>query len=478
MTSQLAAPPRKGRLRKLIDVDAPAAALDVEAAVPAAVSPQPKKAARQAKASACAGEEGAHSRKRPLPATQASFEIPFEPVRPRQEKERRPSQAPAPKERRTQQVSRAPATAKADVRKAAPQPVPSPVASCEPLKAVAATPVPTTLLGSRGQPALRGRVVPGDTVKITEGDQEDDADKRLEIMLQRQLQRIHEEPPAWAVQLQSALLPRLAQVDVQLQTIGARLDTVEQTVPGRMERVEGQMADLLSQFKQLKRGHAEVPPPAQLDTHAGQPQKPTAAQTVWGDDTDFCHIVCGGWPEDTMRAMVESDTWCLVKKMTVAQVDRVICYGRRCHTSHIILPSLPKEASRERFYALQECYNKTVSTTVPGAQLIWMSPSRTPALRARNRATTGAFNKLQSLLPGDGSMIEADYSKQLIFVGDRRGAANAQNQLRAQPTEKVISAPVARGQDDAVIRYYFNLDVIAKAVQKDVGVVEAAILTE
>ena len=185
----------------------------------------------------------------------------------------------------------------------------------------------------------------------------------------------------------------------------------------------------------------------------------------WGDNTDYCHIVCGG-PEDSPRAKVEADTWCLARAIGEGDVKRVICYGRRCCNNHIILSSMPTDAARERFFRLQEKYSKTIQTTVPGGNPIWMSPSRTPAQRAKNRATMGAFNKINSLLSGDTSILDPDYSKQVVFVGDRRGAASAFNQLRSMPTEKVIAATVASGHDEVAIRYHFNLDVIARATGK------------
>ena len=117
---------------------------------------------------------------------------------------------------------------------------------------------------SHGQAALADADAPPKSpLKRVKTEQEDhkeveDPDARLEILLQRYFQKMSEEPSAWALQLQATLGPQLAQVNTQLGSMGERLEKVEQAqASGRLEGMEEQIASLMGQFEQVKRGHAE-----------------------------------------------------------------------------------------------------------------------------------------------------------------------------------------------------------------------------
>ena len=190
-------------------------------------------------------------------------------------------------------------------------------------------------------------------------------------------------------------------------------------------------------------------------------------------DTDFNHLVLGGWPEDTRRKIVESDTWEVCRRFENVNIERVTVSGSRAHVSHVYLPALDVQEARTRFYDLQEKHSKKVQSKA-GGEPLWISPSRTAARRAKNRATRDALMKLQKLLgTTDPELIETDWTRQIIWHKDLRVAAGTIVAMRARTDARVVA--VSSGSGDDACHYYYSITALAETSGINPGAVETAL---
>ena len=139
---------------------------------------------------------------------------------------------------------------------------------------------------------------------------------------------MHESPPQWALNLQAVFGDQLKVVGTQVREFSDRLAKVEEeravdrsNLSSRAER----LVDFTGQIEEIKRGKgAIIPPPGYFVASASTPAANASPSAPASDDTDYSHLVLGGWSEDSARATVENDAWVLIKTMTEVTVDKVV----------------------------------------------------------------------------------------------------------------------------------------------------------
>ena len=337
----------------------------------------------------------------------------------------------------------------------------------------------------------------------------DDPDANLERLLAKR--KINEEDgaPPWATTLVSSqqhMCGQLSELSKNLGSLQSRLQIIEDAdIPRRMQDMEQQIMELKGIITSMSgsgfqvpthshnqpfssaQGSGGVPNLADAIPHHREhgfnvnkpvnealgPDQGSAGNAYAAADTDFNHLVLGGWPEDTRRKIVESDTWEICRRFESVKVERVTVYGSRAHISHVYLPALDVQEARIRFYDLQEKHSKKVQSRV-GGEPLWISPSRTAARRAKNRATRDALMKLQKLLgTTDPEIIETDWTRQIIWYKDMRVAAGTNVAVRAKEDARVVS--VSSGSGDDTCHYYYNITALAQTSGTDTGAVETAL---
>ena len=150
------------------------------------------------------------------------------------------------------------------------------------------------------------------------------------------------------------------------------------------------------------------------------------------DDTDYCHIVFGGWGRDTRRAVIEGDMRNLLASMGLDQ-SQLEVKGLRSTTAHYQLPELGLRESKQRFYGLQQRWNKSHKTS-KGVD-IWMAPARSDDRRQRNRVTRDGVTRLQHALGDElSNALEIEWGRQLVWLGDRR----THGIIRASPVRRKL----------------------------------------
>ena len=159
-------------------------------------------------------------------------------------------------------------------------------------------------------------------------------------------------------------------------------------------------------------------------------------------ETEYSHVVLGGWAQDTRRATIEQDALKVIGLFPKGlSYDRYVIFGQRASTCHIFLHPLDSaDAERNRFYLVQNAAGRRVQAT--GGDLIWVSPSRSPERRARNKITRAFLEKLEQLVIKAGTScekvgLEADWTKQVMWIADQRVCAPKPEDLCANPYEQV-----------------------------------------
>ena len=320
-------------------------------------------------------------------------------------------------------------------------------------------------------------------------------DLELDRLLAKRRMESSGDVPTWAgdlVSLQQNMVAQMAEMNRTLHGFQTRVENIEsQQGPQRMANMEDQIRELKQlvmnmqqqQQQQQQSGGSQAKSAPHIPLRFSMPtppppprrENPPTAHHMFpnlADDTDYNHIICGGWPEDSKRKIIEGDTWELCKQFEGVIPEKVVVYGSRAQVSHIFLPSLDTLQARERFYQLQAKHSKKIQSKV-GGEPIWMSPNRSPGRRAMNRGTQAALAKLRDVLGEQASdRIDTNYVKQIIWFGDRRVAATSGALVRAQGDERVVCVIVGEPMSEQHT-FYFNVSVLAASLSKDVGLVEA-----
>ena len=340
----------------------------------------------------------------------------------------------------------------------------------------------------------------GGTDSPSKRNAEEDPEAELNRLLAKRRTDTDDAPPAWAaslIGLQQGMNAQLASLGRDVHSFHGRLEKLESSIaPQRIEAMQEQINQLQSTISRLtnqpqaraspssrsgaadSRGqdYTRVPPPqpaADTGTSGLSSQQDVGSHT---DDTDFNHIIVGGWPEDSKRKLVETETWAIVKRFEASVlVESVLVYGSRAHISHIYLAPLPLLQAKQRFYRLQEKHSKVVESKANG-NLLWLSPKRTAARRAQNRGIRQVLGRLQSVLCiDDPELLESEEGRELIWYNDRRIAAPSLESLRAKQADKIVCIAISDGDERR--HYYVNASVVATVAGKDLGQIEAALQT-
>ena len=212
-------------------------------------------------------------------------------------------------------------------------------------------------------------------------------------------------------------------------------------------------------------------PVARGPTPANSMTSPTASP---GSGTDFNHMVVGGWARDTPRNVILRDVDSVKSALPRdVQVDRVAVWGVRATIAHLHLEQLPYEEARERSQQIRTALDALSLTTSANHQPIWVSPSRTPEKRQRNRVLRAARERVQSCSNQilDDENLEIDWGVGVVFLQGRRVASTNKRHIFPEPNEAVIQSAVFDPSSDESFDFYFNLTQIARSL--DVGEKEA-----
>ena len=326
-------------------------------------------------------------------------------------------------------------------------------------------------------------------------------DEQLDELL-RQRGQSQEIVPAWATALQSSIQTSLADMHELVSNCHTRLVAVEakslqpaqdprvDSLAAKVEELSRMVAAQQNQNTEAKtpeqRKHQgvdapndpwaayhartaqpEASMPSSINTqpplqqsHGPQSQPyPTRASSM-ASDTDYNHVVVGGWDFDTPKRIIVDDMDRLMRSfqdLHTACVERSVVYGPCAQVGHIYLKPLSQDYAADRFYLFQELYSNKIQ--IGGGSLMWLSPSRTAARRSMNKNTRRASDFLLSLLSTEPKPeIEVGWSKQGIWLSRRRVAAKVASSLMAGSSDKVISR--AFDGDAETTRFYFNLSAL------------------
>ena len=320
-----------------------------------------------------------------------------------------------------------------------------------------------------------------------------DAERLLDELLdEHQKKNSKELVPSWAVALQSSLDSKFAIVTEMMQGCHTRLAALEsrsaQMVPDpRVDELAVKVEELTRLVASRQQPNTGSKPAdhntmgssgtksldawanytARTDMPAGSrssippPQQGYLPRITAEGDTDFNHVVAGGWDFDTPRRFIMADLENMQRKFTTpfdGYIERTVVYGQRAKVGHFYLTPVPQDVAADRFYRMQELFSNKFQTG--SGSFIWLSPSRTPARRSMNRATRRASDFILSLWPGEPpQQQEIGWSKQVIWQGPRRVAACSSSALYPGGSDKVATRTFQDG--DQATRFLFNLSALA-----------------
>ena len=221
-----------------------------------------------------------------------------------------------------------------------------------------------------------------------------EAEAALERMLvdQQKHQSLGEEAPKWAIALHSSINGRLDKLLQAHEDLNVRMDHIEQKTAGDSERIhvlEGQVSELKRAVEEAKQGaasgnRADARRSDAADTSPVRGVSIPPPTSLGGrDETDFSHLIIGGWLTDTKRQVIESDLERFVSHMQVQDVSRTAAYGKRARVAHVHLRAVPTHEARSRFFELLPRINKKFSST-GGDVLGFLPPSLSQSVSGTN----------------------------------------------------------------------------------------------
>ena len=295
-------------------------------------------------------------------------------------------------------------------------------------------------------------------------------DDLLDDMLAR---RRMEETPPWVLSLQNSIETQFGAINANMASMSSRLNQIEtlQRQPDpRIAQLENQVADLSRVVANLQANQRndvgsfashsadarvdrlDPSPPRGVDPRPA-PRPAPPRQTM---DTDFNHIIVGGWRKDSKRGLIEEDVWKLFKPFQ-QEIDQVLIYGKRSKNANVHLVQKDFMTARDRFYNIQQNLSRKVLAT-GSENLIWLSPSRTPERRLRNRSTRDALSRLVSML-GEQD-LDTDWTNQIIWHGDTRVGSGVQSRLHGGQHDRV-STLVTTADSGEATQFYINLTLLS-----------------
>ena len=185
------------------------------------------------------------------------------------------------------------------------------------------------------QLAQERRLVPATEPEMPEPT---DADAELARLLAK---KEMETAPSWALALSNSLTEQVNRIAINTSALQDQIGDVDRRNQQRMAEIvkqsderaaalQQQLDDMKKDVKALQDRQVNSaqsarpvskPPglasPADAAPSAPSFFRPTTPFTrSGGDETDFNHIVLGGWPKDSARRTIEDDSWELLRRMT------------------------------------------------------------------------------------------------------------------------------------------------------------------
>ena len=306
-----------------------------------------------------------------------------------------------------------------------------------------------------------------------------DPDHLLDAML---VDKLDDDAPKWAMTLHTSINSKLDKLISSNDDLTVRVDNLETKAVGDQSRISA----LEDQVQELKRALESRPRSAgastasegrQSDISDARPQSVSVPPpTSLLGETDFSHLVVGGWLLDTRRQVIEKDLNNFIAGMKIQNVDRTAVYSKRAKIAHIYLTPLSPSEARHRFFEMLPRINKKFPSS--GGAALWVSPNKPCAVRQRNTLFGMALHRLLKATgtEADSPELDSDWTLGVVWVGDSRAMAlECSNLLAGQSrvaTIKFSAGLRVPGQCS------FNLDFLSKLTGQTLQDLEAKLRTE
>ena len=270
--------------------------------------------------------------------------------------------------------------------------------------------VPEIIYG--GFPKLGGALCEGTGALAKHGEPfpEESAEAMLERLLRDKGVGSDSPAPAWAMQMQSMFMSQHSMLSTQISDFheivtkqDCRIDDLQHVVEKNKKDDDARFQALSSQVQTLTeevRRHRSPP-----QTSAVTPSGPTSSWRGEGKhngnqtDTNFLHVIVGGWNFDSDRDVITRDLDAFLRHWSDSHkslIVRTFVWGRKSRIANIILQSTSSpEEDRARFYDIQAAYSNKASNSQ--GNTVWLTPSKTPERRAKNRAISACREALAKL---------------------------------------------------------------------------------
>lgn len=220
-----------------------------------------------------------------------------------------------------------------------------------------------------------------------------------------------------------------------------------------------------------KRLGVSIPPPASLGG-SFRSKGFGASQTA---DTDWSHLILGGWDVDTSKRVVEKDVEAFLEQFKIPGLERHAVFGPRTRVAHLFLHDAPESMAKSRFFEMLPRINKVFKLS--NNVLMWISPSKSEEKRAMNRNTSKALEKIHRLCPQPCTEIETDWKTGIIWLRGKRVATASRRNLFSENADMVITLGMT-GDDKSGLTYSFNVSALSVLLGTDVGSLEANLRTD
>ena len=310
--------------------------------------------------------------------------------------------------------------------------------------------------------------------------------------LNKMLEEGEELAPAWAVAMNAGIMNRFSRIEHATEEFGARLAMLEQKSVDdgvKVKAMEEQLQVMQKTIEELQKqpsvqgpptdpwaNFKRVPPPANLNSISTV----STASVVGGDETDFGHLILGGWAADTKRQVIEAEWSDFLKHFPLPDVTRTAVYGKRGRVAHCYLRHLDIQASRDRFFRLLPEVNKKFRLS--SGEYLWISPNKPLSVRMRNKALSVGLHRLLKVcrMQADSDQVEVDWYQGLVWLCDRRMLALAERGLLAQPEEKLLEICIRLDARDRAWdqKCYYNLTALGNLTRINAPDLEVALLSD
>lgn len=297
--------------------------------------------------------------------------------------------------------------------------------------------------------------------------------------------------PAWAVAMNAGIMSRFSRIEHATEEFGTRLAMLEQKSVDdavKVKSMEEQLQVMQKTLEGLQKqptaqenpvdpwaNFKRVPPPANLNSVST-----VSTASVVGDETDFGHLILGGWAADTKRQVIEAELSDFLKQFPVPDVTRTAVYGKRGRVAHCYLRHLDVQASRDRFFKLLPEINKKFRLS--SGEYLWISPNKPLSIRMRNKALSVGLHRLLKVcrMQADSDQVEVDWYQGLVWLSDRRMLALSERGLLAQPEEKLIEICIRLHARDRAWdqKCYYNLTALSNMTRMNAPDLEVALLSD